>query len=90
MKKIKLIEQLKRNAKYEFFNDYVNMIEVGDDMVLREMWKNVNMIEECKTIKELKEIEFVEKEIKDSWGSWDAIYDHQQGNLFQQEQIEGV
>ena len=85
MKKIKLIEQLKRNAKYEFFNDYLNMIEVGDDMVLREMWQNVNKIEECKTIKELKEIEFVEKEVKDTWESWDAIYDHQQGNLFEQE-----
>ena len=87
-KKIKLIEQLKRNAKYEFFNDYLNMIEVGDDMVLREMWQNVNKIEECKTIKELKEIEFVDKEVKDTWESWDAIYDHQQGNLFEQEVAE--
>ena len=88
MKKIKLIEQLNRNAKYEFFNDYLNMIEVGDDMVLREMWKNVNKIEECKTIKELKEIEFVEKEVKATWESWDASYDHQQGNLFEQEVAE--
>ena len=85
MKKIKLIEQLKRNANYEFFNDYLNMISVGDDMLLREMWQNVNKIAECKTIKELKEIEFVDKE-----ENWDAIYDHQQGNLFQQEMVEDV
>tara|TARA_R100001510_G_C7569500_1_gene146461 strand:+ start:129 stop:335 length:207 start_codon:yes stop_codon:yes gene_type:complete len=65
----KNIEQMKKNAKYEFFNDYLNMIEVGDDMVLREMWYNVNLIEECKTIDELNNIEFVQKET-----NWDINY----------------
>tara|TARA_R100001443_G_C3307345_1_gene166844 strand:- start:406 stop:612 length:207 start_codon:yes stop_codon:yes gene_type:complete len=56
------IEQIKKNAIYEFFNDYLNMIEVGDDKVLKEMWHNVNLIEQCKTIDELNNIEFIQKE----------------------------
>lgn len=57
------IEQLKKNAIYDFFNDYLNMIEIGDDMVLKEMWHNVNLIQQCKTSEELNNIKFVEKEV---------------------------
>tara|TARA_A100001391_G_scaffold339_3_gene799 strand:+ start:3727 stop:3963 length:237 start_codon:yes stop_codon:yes gene_type:complete len=56
------IEQLKKNAIFEFFNDYLDMIEIGDDMVLKEMWHNVHLIEQCKTEDELNNIKFVEKE----------------------------
>ena len=87
MRHIKLIDQLKRNAKYEFFYDYLNLIEVSDDMVLKEMWQNVNLIDECTTIKELKKIKFIEKELNGTWDSWDAIEDHKNNNLFVQEEI---
>ena len=86
MKEIKLIDQLKRNAKYEFFYDYLNLIEVSDDMVLKEMWQNVNLIDDCTTIQELKNIKFVEKELNGTF-SWDAIEDHKNNNLFVKEEI---
>ncbi len=86
MREIKLIDQLKRNAKYEFFYDYLNLIEVSDDMVLKEMWQNVNLIDDCTTIQELKNIKFVEKELNGTF-SWDAIEDHKNNNLFVKEEI---
>ena len=86
MREIKLIDQLKRNAKYEFFYDYLNLIEISDDMVLKEMWQNVNLIDECTTIQELKNIKFVEKELNGTF-SWDAIEDHKNNNLFVKEEI---
>tara|TARA_A100001515_G_scaffold130043_1_gene117065 strand:+ start:398 stop:661 length:264 start_codon:yes stop_codon:yes gene_type:complete len=86
MREIKLIDQLKRNAKYEFFYDYLNLIEISDDMVLKEMWQNVNLIDDCTTIQELKNIKFVEKELNGTF-SWDAIEDHKNNNLFVKEEI---
>ena len=51
------------------------------------MWHNVNLIDECTTIQELKKIKFIEKELNGTWDSWDAIEDHKNNNLFIKEKI---